>query len=187
MNDTFTFVAPVMPRREVDPFVRTLVTGTALFVAFVIAFGSFVVWHQHQADARGAATEARMQAQAQARADALVAHYLELSGTVDAAAQRELERAVSRAVATYVHTASFAKAGSFAFTGSAPDVVYTDGPSTAASIVSVDATADSWAAAVHAPSGTCYWIRTTSEGDTFYGTGEDCTGVAAQATYGPSW
>lgn len=187
MNDTFTFVAPVMPRREVDPFVRTLVAGVALFVAFVVAFGSFVVWHQHLADTRRAATEARLQAQAQARADALAARYLDPNGAVDAPARQDLGRIVSRALDTYVHTASFTRAGPFALTGVASDVVYTDGPSTASSVISVDASSDSWAAAVRAPSGTCYWIRATPEGQTFYGTGSVCTGAAARAAYGASW
>jgi hypothetical protein len=185
MSDTFTFVAPVMPRRQVDPFVRTLVVWAALFVAFVIAFGAFVTWHQGLADARAAAAEARMQAQAQARADALVAQYLDPKGAVDAAVRRELGRGVSRALDTYVHTASFAKAGPGGLAAS--DVVFTDGPSTAPSVVSVDVAAGSWAAAALGPSGTCYWIRATADGETYYGSGSVCTGAAAQAAYAPSW
>ncbi|MGE5227613.1 MAG: hypothetical protein ACM3OO_12135 [Planctomycetaceae bacterium] len=185
MNDTFSFVAPVMPRREVDPFVRTVVVFLALFLAFVIAFGSFVAWHQRLADARAAAAEARMQAQAQARADALVAGFLDPNGAVDAAVRGELGRGASRALDTYVHTASFAKAGPSEL--AAPDVVFTDGPSRAPSVVSVDVAAGSWAAAALGPSGTCYWIRTTADGETYYGSGSTCTGTAAQAAWSPSW
>ena len=71
MSDTFTFIAPVMPRRHVDPFAVKLVTFGVVLLLLVSAFATFVVAKERSADVRHAALEAQEQAQEQANADRL--------------------------------------------------------------------------------------------------------------------
>ena len=60
-----------------------------------------------------------------------------------------------------------------------PGYIFVDGPSTTPEIVSIAATADTWAAAVQAPGGLCLWARAAAMGDVTHGIGLDCTGAAA--------
>src|SRR5439155_24942181 len=71
MSETFTFVAPIMPKqRRFDPFTVRIGIAAAVFATLVAAFATFVVSHEHLADARGAAAENAQLAQERARADA---------------------------------------------------------------------------------------------------------------------
>ena len=68
MSETFTFVAPTMPRRRLDPFVvRLIALGLVLTIA-ISAFGTFVVRAERAADARRAVLEAQQTAREEAQA-----------------------------------------------------------------------------------------------------------------------
>ena len=62
-----------------------------------------------------------------------------------------------------------------------------DAPSTSLDDVSVAASAGAWAAAVQARPGACFYLRLTDNAETFYGSGERCTGRAALSANQPSW
>ena len=68
-----------------------------------------------------------------------------------------------------------------------PTLTYTTGPSTSVTVVSVASSAAAWAAAVLAPSGTCYWVKLGAMALPTYGTGTTCTGAAAMAASHRSW
>lgn len=187
MDETFTFVAPVMPRREIDPFLVRLVAAGVAFLVFVIAFGGFVVHHEHVADRRAAAAEARIQAQAEARAAELTAALLDPADVADRSVREAADRAANRALDAFAHSASFVSAGPAQLSRLDPALVFVDGPSTSPEIASLVATDTRWAVAVLGVTGTCYWVRATTTGEAFYGTGSECTGTAALAASGPAW
>jgi hypothetical protein len=187
MDETFTFVAPVMPRREYDPFLVRLVAAGVAFLVFVIAFGGFVVHHEHVADRRAADARARLEAQAEARAAELTAALLDPADVADRPVRDLATRAANRALDAFAHTASFATAGPAQLSRLDPAIVFVDGPSTSPAIASVVATDTQWAAAVTGASGACYWVRATTTGEVYYGTGPECTGTAALAASGPAW
>ena len=54
MDETFTFIAPVMPKRAVHPMAIRAALISSLFVASVGALGVYVVQHEQAADARRA-------------------------------------------------------------------------------------------------------------------------------------
>jgi hypothetical protein len=83
--------------------------------------------------------------------------------------------------------ASFAGADANGMGAAEPSLRYVSGPSTAANVVSVTATTADWGAAVLSRSGTCYYVRVSGAGGTFYGSGKACTGQAALAASGASW
>lgn len=192
MDDAFTFVAPVMPRRRVDPFALKIAVVTALFVAFVGVFGAFVVGREQAADAARDAHAAAVLAEEradieQAVAEAEVAGAGTEAGLADAASRDLLEETLSLAQASVARGASFAEAGPAQLTALQPDLIFVDGPSTAPMIVSIEATDTAWAAAVMGPSGACYWLRLTADGDVARDLGGRCTGEAALAAAGVAW
>src|SRR5207247_5986515 len=71
VSDTFTFIAPVMPRRRADPFAVKLAASGLVLIVLISGFATFVVAQERAADARHAALEARTRAEASATADRL--------------------------------------------------------------------------------------------------------------------
>ena len=201
MNDTFSIVAPVMPRRHLDPFLVRLAAVGLLLAVLAGAFATFVVTEQRNADARRAGLEARIRTLDEARAQQLAAqaeaaqrHAITggalpagVTTLLDEQARANAEAALARARSILSSHASLATAGAAALARMQPSLVFVDGPSTAPSIISVDATGSAWAAATMAPSGTCYWVLLDAAGTTSYGTGDTCTGRAALAAADPSW
>lgn len=191
MDDTFSFVAPVMPRRRPDPFALRLAVAAAVAVLLVGSFATFVIRHEQAADARRAALEEQRIAQEQARTDALLAESSEVDpevmGLLDEEAQGSATLAVDLARDAYAATSEWTEAGPAQLTLAQPSLVFVDGPSTSPIVVSIQATGGAWAAAVMGPSGTCYWVKTTSNGATRYGTGVTCTGRAALAAQDAAW
>jgi hypothetical protein len=185
MNDTFSIVAPVMPRRRVDPFWVKLAVASLLMVTLACAFATFVVNAQRTADTRRAALEAQIRSQGQARAMQLAVQAQ--AAAMDQQARANVGAALVRARAVLSSHGSLVSAGPNELARSQPSLVFVDGPSTAASIISVLAAGSTWGAATMAPSGACYWIRLDADGATSYGTGETCTGRAALAAADPSW
>ena len=62
-----------------------------------------------------------------------------------------------------------------------------DEASNAPEVVSVYASDTAWAAANRADTGTCYYVRMGSDAPTTFGTGADCTGVAALGAAATAW
>lgn len=183
MNDSFQFVAPVMPRRKVDPFALRLAISAAIAVMAVGLFARFVIDHERAsyipapAQAEPAVT---VMPGAPARTDA-VFH------AMDERARTGLVSAVEMAGEAYAQTASFSNAGPFQLSQLQPGLVYVDGSSTAPSVVSVATAEHTWAAAAMGPSGECYWIRLDAAGTIRYGSGKACAGDDAMAADARSW
>jgi hypothetical protein len=129
--------------------------------------------------------------QEQARVEALAAESSEadpeVTAVLDDEARSSARLALGLAQELFAGTEEWSEAGPAQLTLAQPSLIFVDGPSTSPTVVSVDATAASWAAAVMSPSGTCYWIATTSSGSTRFGTGSLCTGHAALHASDPSW
>jgi len=168
----------------------------AVVGVLIAGFATFVVDQQRAADRRRAATVATQQAEQHAQAQAVAA----LGGAPDdgtaspAAVGGVLNRQARDAAALALTVAAQIASGSSyddarpaALAAHDQSLLYVDGPSTAPSIVSVYNGAAGWAAAVRGAGDTCYWVAVTPEGLTRYGTGSDCTGMAALAADRPAW
>jgi hypothetical protein len=181
MDDAFTFRAPAEAlRRRVDPRAVRLALVAAALLATVATFGRWVAASE-RASVRALAEALAAEAAAPATSP-VAAPVLD-----DAAARDAATEAMAIARERFEAAASFAAAGTAALSAEAPDLIFVDGPSVAASIVSVEARRDAWAAAVMGPSGACYWVRASAEGLVRYGTGADCTGEAALAAEALAW
>lgn len=196
MDDAFRLTAAKMPpARHVSPFgVRIAVTG-ALIASLSLSFAMFVVGQQRAADERRAAAAASQAAAHSADVQGLVpgevARHVEASKRVvrdmlDARAQAAARSALdgARALAS---TRSMEAAVAGALSGLNHDVVFVDGTSTGPSVVSVFASSTGWSAAVQGSPRTCYWVALSAGGDTRYGTGSPCTGMAALAADRAAW
>lgn len=167
MDDAFAFVAPVMPKRRVDPFALKAAAISTVFVAMVGAFGAFVVDHERAADARAEATVRVYQA-------------TDLTASVDGQARDALQAATAIATDAFARTSSYTNAGIGRLTDAEPDLLFVDGPSQSPGVVSIVATDSVWAAAVRSDSG-CRWIVLASSGPARRGIGDTCTGRDAMA------
>jgi hypothetical protein len=201
MNDTFSIVAPVMPRRQVDPFGVKLAVWGIVMLLLATAFGSYVVHEERSADARRAALEATIRAQEEARANELAAQAdaalsaadpvsglpTTVAHLLDVQAQTSASDALGMARRALSAGGSLERADVADLARTRPSLTFVDGPSTTPTIVSVAATNAAWAAAVMGPSGTCFWVTLRPGADPRYGTGDTCTGRAALAADGWSW
>lgn len=176
MDDTFGFVAPVMPRRAVHPLALRAAVIAAVFVAAVGALGAFVVTQERAADERRDALAAQVaareteQAVQAAQETALISD----ADPIEAAARAAADEALALALTL----PELAEAGPAILAQARSPLTFVDGPSTAPSVVSVAATEDAWAAAVMGAEG-CVWIRVDAHGAISRDRGETCTGVAA--------
>lgn len=188
MSDTFSYIAPVMPRRRVDPFALKLAVTSSVLVALFGAFAAFVISHERAADRRRDAIEEQLVADQQARTQALLdpASIAE-AATLDIGAKSAAVDALAAARDVWTQTSLLSEAGTARLAVLRPDLIFVDGPSTAPTIVSVSASDVSWAAAVMGPSGACYWVRVNAEGEARYGSGRACTGEAALSASHLSW
>jgi hypothetical protein len=202
MSDTFTFVAPAMPRRRPEPFTMRLLSVAAALALVVAGFATFVVRAERAADARQAALEAQAVARERAEADRLAAEAeaglarqqramttvpTGVAHLLDTQARDAAERALALARDALGGTGDLSSAGVTELTQLDRGLLFVDGPSTAPTIVSVAASAGSWGAAVLGPSGTCYWVSLDGHGAVRYGHGSTCTGEAALAAPRASW
>jgi hypothetical protein len=202
MSDTFTFIAPVMPRRQVDPFALKLVTSGVVLLVLVSAFAAFVVAKEHSADGRHAALEAQQRAQEQANADRLasipaVAAAVpdpiatgpvpaEVAKLLDGPARDAAERALALARAA-LGRGDLAATDAATLADADPTLLFVDGPSTAPTIVSVAVNGGVWAAAALGLSGECYGVSIDAHGVVRYGHATACTGRAALAAAETAW
>lgn len=177
MDDSFAFRTNVPIRRQVDPkLVKAGVFGTLV----VLGIGLFASWIVASERASFAQTDDRV------RSDVTIAGVDRASDpSTDADAVKATGMALIAARAAFTERRSFLDAGPAQLSALQPGYTFVDGPSTTPRIVSVASTADTWAAAVQDPGGTCYWIRATSAGDISRGTGSECTGAAALSPPAP--
>ena len=176
MEDTFGFIAPVMPRRTVHPLALRAAFAAAFAVALFGGLGAFVVSEEHAADERRAALAAQA-----AAADADMAEEAAAAAataSVDDPIEMAARGAADDALALALAIPDLSEADPAALAGTASGYTFVDGPSTAPSVVSVAATRDAWAAAVMG-AGNCVWIRLSADGVVTRDRGTECTGAAA--------
>jgi len=98
---------------------------------------------------------------------------------------------VAQAAAQRIHDASgsFGSADAAALATADPSHTYRSGAtaSTGLDDVSVATRPGSWAAAVQARPGACFYLHLTDGGDVFYGVGTVCTGSVAMNATDPRW
>jgi hypothetical protein len=200
VSDTFTFIAPVMPRRRADPFaVKLVMSGVVLFL-LISAFATFVVAQERSADARHAALESRTAAEEQANANQLAsipdaaATDPVAAGPVPAGVAKLLDgqarNAAERALALArdaLGRGDLRAAGVAQLADADPTLLFVDGASTAPTIVSVASSGGIWAAAVMGPSGACYGVSLDTHGVVRYDRSRPCTGQTALAAAGAAW
>lgn len=200
MDDTFSFVAPILPRRRWDPFAFRVALVATLVVAATGVFGAFVIRHEHWADAQRAELQQQVAAQAEAQTQAQVAASMATGATGatgapgglagiggGGSAQDSLTGALALAQTVVARGASLTDAGPASLSSLDPSLLFVDGPSTTPVVVSVSVTDSAWAAAAMGEDGTCYWLRLDVQGWVSKGTGTPCTGGAALASAGTGW
>jgi type II secretory pathway component PulM len=98
---------------------------------------------------------------------------------------------VAQAAAQRIHDASgsFTSADAAALSAADPSHTYSDAAtaSTGLDDVSVATGPTSWAAAVQARPGACFYLHLMDAGDVFYGVGTVCTGSVAMHATDPRW
>jgi hypothetical protein len=177
MDDTFGFVAPVMPRRAVHPLALRAGVIAMVFVATAGALGVFVVSQERAADERRAVLAEQVAAQQAAQAAETAVTVVADDDPIEMAARTSAGSALALALAV----PDLADAGPAALAAGRSNLTFVDGPSTAPSVVSVAATEDAWAAAVMGAEG-CVWIRLDASGAIARAHGEVCIGTAALET-----
>jgi hypothetical protein len=193
VDDAFSLTAEKMPRaRRISPFGVRVGAGITVMTLLLATFVLFVVGQQRAADERRAAAMASQAAETavgtptlEPRA-AIQATDRVVDDMVDARAQTAAAGALDAARELFA-TASIETATASALARWNNDVVFVDGPSTGPSVVSVFASAAGWSAAVQGAGRTCYWVAMSAEGNTRYGSGAPCTGIAALAADRPAW
>ena len=197
MDEAFSLVATRMPRtRRITRFGARMTAMLAVVAVLIAGFATFVMDQQRAADRRREALitehQAARDAQAQAiAADGIAADTTEPStGAVTGLLNRHARDAAIAALTVAAEIAagsSYDAARPAALAARDQSLLYVDGASTAPSVVSVYNGAAGWAAAVHGAADTCYWVAVTPDGLTRYGTGSECTGMAALAADRPAW
>lgn len=196
MDEAFSLVAARMPSsRRLSPFGVRMVAMLVVVAMLIAGFGAFVVGQQRAADRRRAALVTSQVAAQDAQARALAAggipsETVASTDAVDALLDRQARDAATAALAVAAEVASsssYDAARPAALAAHDQQLLYVEGPSTAASVVSVYNGAAGWAAAVHGSGATCFWVAVTPDGRTRYGSGVPCTGMAALAADRPAW
>jgi hypothetical protein len=178
MDDSFAFRTNAPLRRQVDPrLVKAGIFGTLV----VLGIGLFASWIVASERASFARTDDP------GRSEVTVAGVDGAAdpSSTDADAVQATGIALTAARAAFTEHRSYLHAGPAQLSALRPGYTFVDGPSTTPRVVSVASTADTWAAAVQDPGGTCYWIRVTSAGDISRGIGTECTGAAALSPPAP--
>lgn len=175
MDDSFAYRTTVPIRRQVDPFLVKAGAWLALVVVSIAVFASWVI-----ASERRSFERLRPAGTAEPSRPAVAWGAGAPEATV-ADAEQALLLAADAATAALAADGTFLTATPARLERTQPGAGYRVGPSTAADLVSVAATADVWAAAVLAPDGTCLWIRVARDGTVARDAGAECTGSAALA------
>jgi hypothetical protein len=194
VDDAFRLTAARMLRtRWPSPFAMRATATGALITVLTLSFGTFVAGQQRASDERRAVAIASQAADAVADGHALDAAPSEMHASrsvveamVDTRAQTTA-RSAAEAARELIGTASMEAADAAGLTGLGQDVLFVDGPSSGPSVVSVFAGSTAWSAAVLGSARTCYWVALSMDGETRYGTGPSCTGLAALAADRTTW
>ena len=104
-------------------------------------------------------------------------------------AQHTLRRAQDAAEVVQGRTGSFEEATAEELEGDVPDVAFREeaDESSGLDVVSVSASETTWAAAVQARPGACFYLRLDEGSDPKYGSGTECTGEAALEAADTRW
>lgn len=167
--DGFNYGKPV---RGPAPGGHTLVVAVAVVVVAAVAVVSYLQFISRSG---------------RSVADAQATTVGQIDRSQDVQAQVAARTAESAAAVAYSESGSFADAGPAQLSALDPSVTYTQGPSTGPTVVSVAATASTWAAAVLSPSGTCFWIKLDRSMAASYGSGTACSGSDAMAATARGW
>jgi hypothetical protein len=180
MDDAFAFRTSTPLRKRIDPrIVRAAAVGAVILLGIVL-FARWVIASERESFAR----IDRRAKQATVGVHRIPGIVAPASG--DAEAQASLRLALAAARIVTPPGGSFLDAGPAQLAALEPGYTFVDGPSTIPRVVSVAATERAWAAAVRAPSGTCYWVRVGVGQRPITGTTETCTGAAALHAAAPS-
>ena len=171
MDDSFAFRTTVPLRRQFDPTMVRLAVFLTLVVLGVGLFSIWVVASERASFSRTSRREVPSEAGTRSGDGPM-------SASTDADAEEAIGLALAAAEVAFSKHGSFLDASPARLTSLQPGYIFVDGPSTTPEIVSVAATADTWAAAVQGFSGTCFWVRAATMGDVIHGIGSDCTGAA---------
>jgi hypothetical protein len=121
----------------------------------------------------------------------LVAAILYNAPTKETIGHAEDTLRVAQAAAQRIHDSdgSFGSADAMAVAAVDPSHTYRDGTTTSIGLddVSIATGRASWAAAVQARPGACFYLHLTDGGDVLYGVGTVCTGSAAMNATDPRW
>jgi len=181
MDDAFAFRTTTPLRRRIDPRIVRAAVGGGLVLLGIVLFARWVIASERESFAR-----------MHGRAQPVSVGVLRIPGasapaTGDADAQESLRLALAAARIVTPPGGSFLDAGPAELAWLRPGYTFVDGPSTIPRVVSVAATELTWAAAVRAPSGTCYWVRVGVGEPPVTGTTDTCTGAAALLAAAPSF
>ena len=175
MDEAFAFHATTPLRRRIDPrIVRAAIAGAVVLLGIVL-FARWVIASERESFAR---IHGRVQP-ASVGVHRIPGAAVPDPTAADADARESLRLALAAARIASPPGEGFLDAGPARLAALRPGYTFVDGPSTIPRVVSVASTADAWAAAVRAPSGTCYWIRVGVGEPPTTGTTRTCTGAAA--------
>lgn len=122
-------------------------------------------------------------------ADAQVSAVQQVDHSQDAATQASLRGAMSAATTIFLDNSTYEGLTPADLAAVEPSLTYTDGPSMDPTTISVASTPTTVGLAAMSPSGTCFTIADDAVEGVTYGSGAECTGVAALGTAatGSSW
>jgi hypothetical protein len=172
MDDSFAFRTTVPLRRRFDPTIVRLAVFTTLVVLGLGSFANWVVASERNSFSRSTREEGPTEG-------GVVPTEGPTGPAMEAAAVGSIGVALDAAKLAFSEHRSFLDAGPAQLSVLEPGYTFVDGPSTMPEIVSVAATADTWAAAVQAPGGSCHWVRATAAGEVTRGFAAECSGSAA--------
>jgi hypothetical protein len=171
MDDSFNYGKPAKRGPEVNVSPRLMLGLVAVAVAALVVFFAMKFFASSGKEV----------------AVAEVSVIQQVDRTQDVVPQTNLSGALVAAQTAFAENGSYGDAGPAQLSAIEPSFQYTDGPSAAPSVISVDAASDRWSAAAMADSGTCFWISVTPTSGTTYGSGTPCTGAAAAGAADASW
>lgn len=172
-----------MPRRRIDPLALKAAIAASLAMLLVGTFAKVVIdSEQRSLDAAGSAAAREQTAE---RTGFAAPSYVDPE--IDLPARSAAETSLAAAKAALARDGSFANAGPGALSVLGTGLIFVEGPSAAAEVVSLASSRNVWAAAVMGGSGTCFYARATTDGVELFGTGSSCTGEAALSAVDPSW
>jgi hypothetical protein len=179
MDEAFAYRTTTPLRRRIDPrIVRAAAIGVVVVLGIVL-FARWVIASERE-------SLARAHRRVLPSVEVLTIPGAAGPATTDTDARASLRLVLAAARIASSPRGSFLDAGPGHLTSLQPGYTFVDGASTIPRVVSIAATERTWAAAVRAPSGTCYWIRVGVDGRPVTGTSGTCTGAAALGAAAPS-